>query len=484
MLKKQSYWLAISYVFFVLLSFGALKFNLNSFGTHQYGIWLMLSSIWGFGSSLDLGIGFSMIKFISEYKDNDKSKLTGLFSSSLFILFFFGIVIYSSLYCLGNYYYFEHGNIWSSNFELTEFKKIFIVLSVIFIVRYYMGFFKGVLEGFGHYVLTSKMGIIQNVITFLIASIIWFFKKEMIYLVIMNLILSLVILSVYLSFVIIKYKQYLKISCIKIKHLKDLFKFSLSIQMMNVFAGLIDPVVKFIVGNYYKVDTVSLYEIAKKIASSISGLFTASFRNTLNDITVLKQNSEMDFYLNNQCLKLSKLGVVYSGISFGSMTIVMIFILRFFFNYEGIEIVYIMLSLCETINIFVFPLYIFLAGVGKALWLAFVQCLNVILTAIFLYLGLVTFNNLFGFLGLFFSVVLLNSLTFYYIWHNYKFNLTEYLKKSLFYRLVIMTFMLLICIVFAEKILIPSLLLISIIIISTHRFELANMYKQLLAKSV
>jgi len=482
MLKKQSYWLGLSYIFFILLSFGALKFNLSSFGIHDFGLWLMLSSIWGFGTSLDLGIGFSMIKFISEYKDSDEQKLKGLLSSSLFLMFVLSIVIYVFLYYLGNYYYLENKNIWQNDLELTKFKTIFIFLSVIFLIRYYTSFFKGICEGFNRYNLTSKMEMVRNLAIFLIAGVTWWLNKGMVFLVLLNLLTGLVIVVIYISIILYSYKKYFKLAYIKNDDLKNLFKFSISIQFMNVFASLVDPAVKFVVGNYYNVETVSLYEIAKRFATAISGLFTAAFRNNLNDITILKQKTEIDNYLNLNCLQLSSYGVVYSGFFFGSFTFIIAFILKSTFSYDGVIIVYVMLVLCEAINIFVYPVYIFLAGVGKALWLAFVQSLNVLFTTLFLYIGLVWFDNIFGFLGLFVSVVVLNSLTYYFVWKNYKFSLMEYLKQSNFYKLVLMIIMLLISILLPNKQILIYLFVTSVVVIYLQKKELKNICKYLLRK--
>ena len=66
--KTNSFWLATNFILLAVISVITLKMNIEHFGKEQFGTWIILSSIWGFGSTLDFGFGTTIIKYVSEYK--------------------------------------------------------------------------------------------------------------------------------------------------------------------------------------------------------------------------------------------------------------------------------------------------------------------------------------------------------------------------------------------------------------------------------
>ena len=103
-----------------------------------------------------------------------------------------------------------------------------------------------------------------------------------------------------------------------------------------------------------------------------------------------------------------------------------------------------MLALPESINNVGFTNYTFLIGIGKAHIIALVQFFNVEIISSFLILGFVLFNNIFGLLGYFFTVVIVNLFILLYIKRLIGFSIYTYLKKIKAYKLLLLLIMLLI----------------------------------------
>ncbi|MBK8663779.1 MAG: hypothetical protein IPN18_19055 [Ignavibacteriales bacterium] len=45
--KRNNIWLAAHYIFTMVASLVSLKFNLLNFGSDIFGVWVLISSIWG-----------------------------------------------------------------------------------------------------------------------------------------------------------------------------------------------------------------------------------------------------------------------------------------------------------------------------------------------------------------------------------------------------------------------------------------------------
>ncbi len=105
--KRNNIWLAAHYIFTMVASLVSLKFNLLNFGSDIFGVWVLISSIWGLSNVVDLGFGLALIRAVSKERDNPE--MLGRVTSTGFVFFFlFGFVILSVGFLIGNFYYIEN----------------------------------------------------------------------------------------------------------------------------------------------------------------------------------------------------------------------------------------------------------------------------------------------------------------------------------------------------------------------------------------
>jgi hypothetical protein len=250
---------------------------------------------------------------------------------------------------------------------------------------------------------------------------------------------------------------------------------------MSVFNTIIDPIIKFIIGNYYQVNSIPAYEIARRFAIAISGLFFNAFKIVLPKASVLVLKDEQRLFLNNQLYKYCKFGVLYSGIFYGIILLPIILVIDQVFNLQEAIIIFLILSLPETVNNFGYSIYNFLLGTGRVSLLATVQLINLLMTIFSVTICFILFDNVFGLIGYFFSVIIGNMLMIGYLNHDWGFDIMLFLRKTKAYKLflqILLLFLLTILFIingYTNYLYITILMLIMILVFINDIYEYSKM---------
>ena len=220
--------------------------------------------------------------------------------------------------------------------------------------------------------------------------------------------------------------------------IKKVLKFSFSIQIISIFNSAIDPVIKYLIGNYYSVNSVQAYEIARKFAVTISGLYFSAFKIILPKVSAIFNNEERHLFINTDLAKYSKFGVLYSGLFYGVLLFPMIMFINYVFNLNETAVIFVILCLPESINNYGYSIYNFLLGTGKVFFLACLQFINLFITILTLIIGFKLFNNSLGLIGYFISVLIGNILMILFLSQNWKFNVREFFVNIKIYKLLLL----------------------------------------------
>lgn len=444
--KKNSFWLATQYVFSILIAFLMIKINIVHFGEELFGMWLIFFSIWNMGIALDLGFGTSLIKFIAEANSKkDDNKISELISNGLVFYAVLGIIIFIICVTVLNIFILNNQNVVPLKYVQIA-SEISVLLGFNFYLQYLAYSFRSAFEGISNFVLSSKILLFYNFTNLFVVLL-----AEIMDLSMVTMAAGLICSSfVYLTLSIIIFKKYNKIftispSLIKKTTIKKLLKFSVHVQLASIFNALIEPIVKYIIGNNYSLSLVTMYDIGRKVTISISGLFFATFKTLLPKTSALDKKDESKNFFNSRIAEISKLGIIYSGFMFGIIFILIAGIIKLFFISNTILLVLIILALPETINNFGYSVYIFLLGIGKVAFLALIQFINLVLTVIGLLIGFAVFNSPIGLLGYFVSVLIGNILMLILVRKIFLIDLKTYLSKVKIYKLIFFITFLLIC---------------------------------------
>jgi O-antigen/teichoic acid export membrane protein len=442
--KRNSLWLSMQFIISISFSLLTLKINIHHFGAENFGIWLLLISIWGLGRSLDLGFGTAILKFVAESKSEPK-KTSIIITAGFFVFLVVGFIITFFGFYIGYFIYLSTNGL--VKVKSIFYTKVFMILSVSFYFQYLTLFFKAVFEGLSHFTTTSKLSIFQSMSLLIGSIIVLVLKFTLIELALVYFVSYLIILSVY-SFVLVrKFPQFkVNLQIFNFGEVKKILKFSIPIQGMTIFNSLIDPVVKYLVGSYLNLSYIPAYEIARKSTLAISGLFFNTFKIILPKTSSLITKNEKIEFIENDLVKYSNLGIAFSGIFFGIMLLPAIFALDVFFSIPESILIFLILALPESINNFGYAIYNFFLGLGEGVFLAKIQFINLVTTVLMLVISFSLFNSSIGLLGYFFSVLLGNILMILKIKREWNAIFFTFLKKLEIIKLISLIFLLLITI--------------------------------------
>ncbi len=444
--KANSLWLAIQYGLAIIFSLVTLKLNLEHFGKELFGYWILIASMWGFGRALDFGLGTSLIKFVAEYNHKDPSELKTLLSSCFYLFTILGLLILIIIYGIAQVIYFGPPDIISTDYTELIW-SVFIVLGLSFYINYITIFFRSFFEGMNDFVISSKINIANSVFILISVCITFYFDLSLLNLSFFFLVSS--ILTLLLYFITFRFKftfALISWKFIKIPILKKVFNFSLAVQGAALFGSLIDPIIKYLLGSLNNIGTVSTYEIARRFVTAITGLFNTTFKPILPKASVLFSKEDYKSFVYNECAKISKVGIFYSGIIFGVGAIIIPFVIQTVFGYNEAVLLYLILAIPESINKFGYSIYNFFIGIGKAHFILLLQFINVTIIGLSVFLGLIIFKNNLGLLGYGFSVLIVNLIMMWLIQKVTDISVKKYFILSGVYKSILLVQFLLVAI--------------------------------------
>lgn len=436
--KKNSFWLALQYSSTIVISLITLKINFYTFGVKDFGVFLLLNSLWNFAAIIDFGMGTSLIRYVSIDIKEKKEKLTLLLSSSFFILLFTTFII-TSIIQIATYFLYIKGFGNSHTLNANILGTILIILSVSFALRYITTFFKAALEGKKLYNLTSKIGVFGNLINLggviIVASISGTLKElALVYFVSAVIVL---LLQIYVFYRVYGWNV-IKLSSFNFQTLKNISSFSFSIQGANLLGGMIDPLIKFFLSKFISTNMVSYFEVARRFTQSISGLYFTSFSNYLPKISEIHQFDEQRKFIMNEIKSLTNFGIIFSGLSFGIFSFVILLIIKYWFGVNQIAILFLILALPEIVNNFGYPLYITLLGIGESFMIVFLQLFNVTGIAMLIIIQSYFQKDQNLLLSYFIVVVLSNIIMLSFVKRQFKIPLREFCKEVGIYKQVVL----------------------------------------------
>ena len=442
--KRNNIWLAAHYIFTMVASLVSLKFNLLNFGSDIFGVWVLISSIWGLSNVVDLGFGLALIRAVSKERDNPE--MLGRVTSTGFVFFFlFGFVILSVGFLIGNFYYIENPALIKSSIKLSA-THTNLLLGLFFYVNYISTFFRSVYEGLGKFIFYSKIAIIYSFLTLLAAFFSWLFALDIAGLATLMLVAATV--QLLLLVVFSKTSNMLpgfKPSNFNFGIFRTLFSFSIGVQGATILGTAVDPVLKYIIGSGLNVSYVGYYDIAKRFSQASSGLFFAAFRTIYPKASRIAKEEEKDFLLN-ESLSLSQKGILYGGLVFMASSPIFAAIFIYFYSSPLSYNIFLLLTLVESVNLFGYSYYSMLMGTGKAKFLALVQLINLIGVAVFLFIGIKLTGSYVGIGGYSLTIILGNFLILTYIKRTVDISRLSYLINAGGIKLIIQFVM--ICVAF------------------------------------
>lgn len=435
--KKNLYWNSLSFVILSVLGFVNFTLNLNTYDNITFGYYLLISSYWSIGASIDLGFGVSTIKNISELiKLEDHTRIKYIVNTFLGVYFVVGILISAVIFSI---FFFLNENLlndFSSNYDL---KIILIFFALAFFTRYLSGFLVTVYEGLSEFVLVSKINTFLAFLNTIFTVVIYIEKLSLYYLVISQFVYGLVLFLTLLTFLIIKNKfiEY-GIKYFKLDLLKKQGLYNLNIQISFTLTSFLDPIMKSILSLSLGLQYVTYFETAKKLINLSNGLIHSALKGLLNKLSEANIIGKLKEFVNDSIHVYSRLSLEYSVIVYGVLNpLICLFILVWFKNYESMMMFLIFLLPYSLINVGG-PLYSILMVEGKGGKLVLLQAINVIVVSLTLFISLMVFKSFIGIIGFYFATIINSYLMIYFLIRYLGFDFRLFLANNQIKNLVLL----------------------------------------------
>lgn len=435
--KSNVFWNSISFIFVAAASFISFTLIIKTYDAETLGLFFVINSIFGLSNTFDFGFGVSAIKHISEFRANKDTINVNKFIVTF--LFAFIILAVSILILLTLYFYIFIYNSGLSN-KIIGFKTntIFIFLAIAFISKYLSNYMRNIMEGFAEFKKLSIMNIIVSLLNMITSILLFLFKLEIIYLAVFTMLVNLsasLIFGFYLTFINKEVK--LNIKYISLYVLKKYFIYGFNIQAASFVQTFLDPMIKYLLGRFLSLSSVTYFETSKKVIDFTNGLIFSAQKGILNKLSEANAKGVLKEFVNNSLYIYSSMANYYSILIYGILNIFVCFVIMFLFGYKDAVTIYLVLILTYSIINFGGSLYSTFMIHGKGLILLTIQIINFISTFSFLLLSLFFIRGYFGLIGLYLASIINISILFYYLKKYYDFDFLNYIKKTNFYDILL-----------------------------------------------
>jgi O-antigen/teichoic acid export membrane protein len=310
-LFKNALYNSGSFFFASLIQFIALPYFIAEIGVIPYGIFVLVTSLFGYYGLFDLGLGQGLIKFVSERSifNNQHELIPGIKSAFWFqaiLSFLISILLFIYSYNIATIL-----NVGAENLDLTSQAIKFASLGFFF--SSIAAIFSSSLRGFQLYKLTAKIEAVNNTAVSIISILLLYFTNlpGLYVLVIVSVISSGLVAWAFYYALKKKILGFNLIPHLDFYLLKKFFKFSFHIflsQISNLFANYI---VKFLIGFYAGPAAVSYFSVPQKLLGAFGGLMSKAANTLMPHVSVLQsEGKEKD--IKEMLLKVSFL---FSAIS-------------------------------------------------------------------------------------------------------------------------------------------------------------------------
>ncbi len=460
---KNSFWLSFQYVLAIIVSIVGLKVNLLTYNNEIFDIWIIALSFWNLLAFIDFGLPTSLIRSIAEYYHKFQFKKLNILFSSVYVVYIISLCILIPLaITLCEYLYLTNEQIIKAKL-IYQSREVFYILSFSFIFNFLSKPYRSVLEGINNYYISAKVSIVQNVLILVSVLTCWLIHLDIKYLA-LGYSLSTGVMFLLLIYFNRKICPEIKISLnnLSFKEIRLQFQFSLFVQLATFSGAMIDPSVKYILAVYLPSGYVTYYEVARRTAVAISGLFGNVFRTLIPKTSILSTFEEQTIFLKTEAVKISKFGQFFSASTVGIGGIIISFFIQSFYGFEKSVMIFYILGATESFNNFGIALYYFMFGAGKSFQIFLLQTLNLIFTSVFVFVAIYVGSFEFSFIGFYVSQCLITLSIVCFIANHWELKFFNYLIDLGYFSLIkfqIVIFVSLIQVLFTHNIYYSSIII-------------------------
>ncbi len=436
--KKNAIWNSISFIGISILNFASFSINFHTFSSSEFGLFILINSIFGIGTTVDFGFGIATVKHISEAKKkNDFELINRIFVTFfwLFLIFAFLIIIIIIFY----YLLFLRDNEIFKNVVLKRTDIIFYLLLTSFFFKYINNYLGRVYEGFMEFVLVAKIYLFNSIASTFLMILLFVFNLKIESLAVIYLIMSVILFISLISFALTKIPNlHFKFRYFSLKILKEYSIYGINIQVSYIIYSFIDPIVKFIIGKYINLNMITFYETAKKIIELTNGLIISAQKGLLNKLSEENAIGKLNIFINENLFIYSKMANYYTVLIYGLLNSFFCLLINYWFKSIEIVIIYLIYLLPYSLINFAGCLYSVITVEGKGIKLVIMQSINFVFIISFLLISIILFNSYIGLLGYYFATITTVTILVFLLKRYNNFNIKLFFSRIAFGDVIIL----------------------------------------------
>ena len=411
-LKRNVIFGSLSFVFISAISFLTIPLIVNKMGVEVFGIYTLITSLFGYFGIFDFGLGQGLIKFIAEYQATQQfKKLSLAINTCLLFQIIVGLVILIILYTLSN-------NIISILHVSVEFKdssvEAFKLSLIGLFISLISAIFSSVLMGLQRYDLTSTVDSLINLLLNITLILLIFQGKLDLYgAVLVSVLFSGITLTTYVVLTFKKVPFFSFQLKFDVSIIKQFIKYTINIFLSKISGLFSNHLLRFILSYYLTPTAVTYFVVPSKLLNAFGGMLSNGANTLFPHISSLHANENAED-IKKTFLKASN---IFAGVSIPVLLFISLFskeLLSFWMGILFAEKTWILLSIISISSLIgslsAVPNLVIL-GMGNSKLIAFFSCISIFLYIIFI--PFLTSN--FGLIGCGVGLLLTTFITIFFV---------------------------------------------------------------------
>ncbi|HEU4470473.1 MAG TPA: oligosaccharide flippase family protein [Flavisolibacter sp.] len=290
-LKRNALFSSSSFVFISAVNFITLPFIIGKMNVEVFGIYTLLTGLFGYFGIFDFGLGQGLVKFVSEYQARNEHRNISLAINSC-LIFQTGLVL-----VLAAILFLSAGSIIAlvnvSPGYLTQSIAALRISLLGLIFSFISATFSSVLMGMQRYDLTSSVDSISNlVLNVSLVALLMIYDLSLSQAVGISVVFSFVSLAAYAFLLrrhVFHYRPRLEFD---LSIVKKFIKYSINIFLSKLSALFSNHLVRFILAYFLTPAAVTLFVVPSKLLASVGGMLSSGANAIFPFISSLHANKD------------------------------------------------------------------------------------------------------------------------------------------------------------------------------------------------
>ncbi|PYI52941.1 lipopolysaccharide biosynthesis protein [Paenibacillus flagellatus] len=277
-------------------------------GVEDYGVYRLVITITAYFMLLDMGAGYAIIKYFSEYRGaNYKNKTQNLIAIIIFFYTAISLVIITIALVAPNIFHAIFPTFSDKEIELA--KLLFFVSMINVVINLFYNCIGSLLKSYEKHILLNGINLLKNIIRF--TSIFYLVKigGTAYTIVIADLIINLVFCVIAAFYIVFILKIVPKIRGITLGFIGSIFSFSGFVFIEMVAYQLVWSVDYIILGIFTSSTIIAIYSIGTMITSFFESLAIVIYNVVMPRIMQIVSDKEPNEVLTSELIKIGRINL-------------------------------------------------------------------------------------------------------------------------------------------------------------------------------